>query len=292
MLGQVAVASFLVDTTGSEAAAMSKPAPDRIEQRGRAAIHRLVAGTAIATLLLLPPELAAQVHPDSGRIVGRLLDGLTLTPVVAAEVTLITSLIEAPVRTLTDDEGLFLFASVRPGWCRLEFEYLGYGNQWTTVDVPLGGTIDVEVHLTPEPVRLEPLRVQVELRSERLERIGFYTRKRFGSGHVFGPAELDDWRGSLTSNLEMVPGLQRSVDGTIRMLFPGAYGLGMCVPIVFVNGWPDPAVVSYLDIYDPRGLEAVEVYRAPWEIPGKYRIRMYPSRPSCGVILLWLRDRG
>jgi hypothetical protein len=255
-------------------------------------IPRLLTCTAIVSTLLLPLELTAQVHPDSGQIVGRLLDGLTLTPVVAAEVRLITTLIEVPARRVTDEEGRFLFSGVRPGWCRLEIQHLGYGNQWTTVDVPRGGTIDVEVHVAPEPVRLEPLRVEVHLRSERLERIGFYRRKQFGSGHVFGPAELDGWRGSLTSNLEMVPGLQRSVDGTIRMLFPGAYGLGMCVPTVFVNNWPDPVVVKHLDMYDPRGLEAVEVYRAPWEVPGKYRIRLYPSRLSCGVILLWVGGEG
>ncbi len=274
---------------------MSIRAPDRIEQRGRTVIHRLLASTAIATLLLLPPELAAQVHPDSGQIVGRLLDGLTLTPVVAAEVRLITSLIETPARSVTDEDGHFLFSSVRPGSCRLEIEHLGYGTQWTTFDVPRGGTIDVEVHVAPEPVLLEPLKVEVYPRSLRLEREGFYGRKELGFGHVFSRAELDDWRGSLSQNLQMVPGVYRypgDPDAFVRMLFPGSYGLSMCAPAVFVNGWRDPSAISYLDAYHPSQLEGVEVYRAWWEVPGKYRIRLYPSRLECGVILLWLREGG
>jgi hypothetical protein len=273
---------------------MSKTAPDRIAQNRRALIRRTLRAAAILSLPLFPPELAAQVHPDSGRIVGRLRDGLTLTPVVAAEVTLITSLIAVPVRSLTDEEGRFLFSSVRPGSCRLEIEHLGYGTQWTTFDVPRGGTIDVEVRVAPQPVRLEPLLVEVYPRSPRLEREGFYSRKKLGFGHVFSRAELDDWRGSLSQNLQMVPGVYRYPGDTaavVRMLaHPGPYGVSRCAPTVFVNGWRDPSVISVLDVYHPSQLEGVEVYRAWWEVPGKYRIRLYPSRLSCGVILLWLRD--
>ncbi|MGD2216736.1 MAG: carboxypeptidase regulatory-like domain-containing protein [Gemmatimonadales bacterium] len=279
---------------------MSIPAPDRIEIKhwGRAVIPRFLAGTAILSRLLFAPELAAQVHPDSGQIVGRLLDGLTLAPVVAAEVTLITSPIEAPVeapaRSITDEEGRFLFFSVRPGSCRLEIEHLGYGTQWTTIDVARGRTIDVEVHVAPEPVLLEPLKVEVYPRSRRLEHEGFYTRKELGSGHVFTRAELDDWRGSLSQNLQMVPGVYRypGDSALVQMLFPGHYGLSMCAPTVFVNGWQDPSAIGFLDAYDPSQLEGVEVYRAWWEVPGKYRIRLYPSRLECGVILLWLREGG
>ncbi|MGD2154546.1 MAG: carboxypeptidase regulatory-like domain-containing protein [Gemmatimonadales bacterium] len=266
-----------------------------IERWGRAAIPRLLRGAPIVLVLLLPTELTAQVHPDSGRIVGRLLDGVTLTPVVAAEVTLSCSLIDVPARNVTDEDGEFVFSSVRPGWCKLEIEHLGYGSQWTTVDVPRGGTIDVDVHIAPEPVRLEPLRVEVYPRSRRLEREGFYSRKELGSGHVFTRAELDDWRGSLSQNLQMVPGVYRypgDPDALVRMLFPGHYGLSMCAPTVFVNGWQDPSAISFLDAYDPSQLEGVEVYRAWWEVPGKYRIRLYPSRLECGVILLWLREGG
>lgn len=259
---------------------------------------RLVRGTVVVSVLLLPPELTAQVHPDSGRIVGRLLDGLTLTPVVAAEVRLITSLNDVPVRNLTDDEGRFLFSSLRPGSCRLEIEHLGYGIQSTTVEVPPGATVDVEVHVAPEPVRLEPLEVVVHTRSRWLEREGFYRRKELGFRNtIFGPLELDDWRGSLTSNLvERIPGLRHhcvagdTIDATILMLFPGPYRLGMCVPTVFVNGWPDPVLVENLDVYQARELEGVEVYRLPLEVPGKYRVRIYPTRLTCGVILLWVRD--
>jgi hypothetical protein len=254
-------------------------------------IPRLLRGTPIVLVLFLPPELTAQVHPDSGRIVGRLLDGLTLTPVVAAEVRLTTTLIDTPARNITDEEGRFLFASVRPGSCRLEIEHLGYGVQWTTVDVPRGGTIDVEVHMAPEPVLLEPLEVVVHARSRLLEREGFYRRKELGFGYVFTRAELDDWRGSLSQNLQMVPGVYGypGDSALVRMLFPGHYGLGMCAPTVFVNGWRDPSAISFLDVYHPSTLEGVEVYRAPWEVPGKYRVRMYPSRLACGVILLWVR---
>jgi hypothetical protein len=254
---------------------------------------KLILGcTAIVSVVLLPAELRAQAHPDSGRVVGRLLDGLTLTPVVAAEVRLTTSLLEAPVRNLTDEEGRFLFSSVRPGSCRLEIEHLGYGIQWTTVDVPQGRTIDVEVHVAPEPVLLEPLQVVVHTRSRRLERTGFYRRKESGFGHVFGPAELDDWRGSLSANLQRVPGVYHHPgdDAVIRMLFPGHYGLRMCAPYVFVNGWPDPVVISHLDTFHPSALEGVEVYRTLWEVPGKYRVRISPTRLTCGVILLWVRE--
>ncbi len=278
---------------------MSVPGPGWMVRWGGAVIPRLLRGTVILLALLLPAELTAQVHPDSGRIVGRLLDGLTLTPVIAAEVRLITSLNDVPVRNLTDDEGRFLFSSLRPGSCRLEIEHLGYGIQSTTVEVPRGGTIDVEVRVAPEPVRLEPLEVVVHTRSRWLEREGFYRRKEFGFGHVFGPLELDDWRGSLTSNLEeRIPGLRHhyvaddTIDATILMLFPGPYKLKekICVPTVFVNGWPDPVIVQNLDVYHASALEGVEVYRTALEVPGKYRVRLYPTRLDCGVILLWVRD--
>jgi hypothetical protein len=146
-------------------------------------------------------------------------------------------------------------------------------------------------------VLLEPLKVVVRARLRSLEREGFYRRLEFGFGHLFGPADLDDWRGSLTSNLvERIPGLQHYADGTIRMLFPlnapalSTVGLTWCVPTVFVNGLPDPVVVGHLNTYHPSALEGVEVYRTLLEVPGKYRVRMYPSRLKCGVILLWVRD--
>jgi hypothetical protein len=257
-------------------------------------VVRLLGGTALVSLLLVPPELAAQVPSDSGRIVGHLVDAVTLAPVAAAEVKLVTSLIETPVRDVTDDEGRFVFPSVRPGSCKLEIEQLAYGTQWTTVDVPRGETIDVEVQVAPQPVLLEPLKVEVYPRSLRLEREGFYRRRDTGFGYVFGPAELGHWRGSLTQNLQMVPGVYRSIGDVpkIKMLFPGAYKLSWCVPTIFVNGWPDPVAIESLDAYQPSMLEGVEVYRTWWDIPGKYKILLYPSRLDCGVVLLWLRGEG
>jgi TPR repeat protein len=231
-------------------------------------------------LVLLEPALVSDPGAR-GRIVGRVTDerGLGLANVD------ITILNRVAGGTLSNQRGRFLLEGVAPGLAEVRFERLGYEPRTQLIVVQPGRTLDVLVAMSTEPIPLDPIQV-VAVRSDYLERSGFYERSLRTWGAQFGPAEIE----SLLP--EQLSDLVRRVNGIV---LEGGRGVGAPVRVmsfrrencqldIYVDG------VRRLSDYNlneipPQQVEAVEVYQG-LDVPIEFQ---RVSQTGCGVVLIWTK---
>jgi hypothetical protein len=224
----------------------------------------------------------AAVLPDSlrGTIVGRVRDAGSGRAVSGADVLLART----GDRAVTDGLGRFTFRGAPAGRQTLEVRMLSYATRADTVDLPRGRSMEVEMLLGRDPVKLEPIQVQV--RSDWLERSGFYMRRDDPGtfGHFVERNEIE--RRAVTD----LPDLLRSVPSIlVEYRGPGRKVVRMkrvttltglpCEPLLYVDG------IRMRDAFNdipPQIIEAVEVYDAA-NAPLEY------GRTACGIILVWTR---
>lgn len=252
-------------------------------------MHRRAAFVAIVLALLGAGTVRAQgdrapAAPGAGRIVGRVLDRGTSKPV--PDVTVRVVGLELP-QQVTNADGWFELAAVPRGIQEIEIQHIAYGSKRQLVNVPAGRTVELEVLLSPQPLALEPIEVEVALRNRSLEQEGFYTRREAGWGHYFTYKDLE--RSELRHVLRRVPGLElRSPGGRPFDRIPVMRVSGReCVPNLFIDGTRIRFLGSGINEWISReNIEAIEVYRGittPGEFIG------FEHRP-CGAIVIWTRS--
>lgn len=215
------------------------------------------------------------------RIQGEVIDHETREPLRTAAV----SLGSGPGGTLgvgtrvTNEEGRFLFRSVPPGSYRLSVTLLGYERLVDTLQVTAGADLEMTLPLSVDPVRLEPIVVDVERRSRDLR--GFEERS-MNRPQIFTITreEMDVQRPRfLTDVLASVPG------GRIG---PAPYGgktillRGDCLPSVFIDRVRMPNTEGIDLLVSPNNVEAIEVFHA-FDLPVEFGVN------PCGGILIWTR---
>ena len=231
-------------------------------------------------LLLLVREPSASADAP-GRIAGRVAE---VGGAALGEVDVVVEDRDG-ARVVTGRSGRFLLDGIAPGLVRLRFERLGYASRGVELVVRPGRTTDVEVTLATRPIELDP--IEVTVRSDFLERAGFYRRARRGMGGVqFDRTDIEDLRPLLISDLmRRVPGVQmRYENGQARAVARRRYDRGTCTLSVRVDGadtW-----TSDLDWLPPDNVEAVEVYYG-LSMPIEYTSRF----GACGVVMIWTRRR-
>ena len=113
---------------------------------------------------------------DGAGVQGTLIDRTSGLGIAGAVVGIAGTAAEA----LTDSVGRFGPLSAAAGTTVLTVRRLGFGEQRATVSLEDGRLTVVTVEIDRDPVPLEPIEVTVEgTRSPRLERVGFYERKRW-----------------------------------------------------------------------------------------------------------------
>ena len=165
-----------------------------------------------------------------------------------------------------------------------------YEPRTSSVVVHPGRTLEVAAQMSTEPIPLEPIQV-VTVRSEYLERTGFYDRGVRHWGTQLGPEELENLVFERPSDLvNQIPGIAlqntRSVGRKPDIVSRQRYGAteAGCALDIYLDG---QRIVDFnVDDIPPNQLEAVEVFQG-LDVPIQFRRQS--SQTGCGVFLMWTR---
>ncbi len=224
-----------------------------------------------------------------GEVLGRVLDASDQVPVEAATV----SVPGLEVRAVTADDGRFELPPLPPGRYEVRVEHVGHGRHTDSIRVQSARTVRLRMRITRDPVRVAPLEVEVrEVRSMRLEQVGFYDRKQRGHGTYITRQQIEEWNTShLSEAFRRIQGfspggppIRRSVQGNRDPR--ASTRSGPCRTQYFVNGEAQP-LPNGIDTFLPADIAAVEVYRGAAQLPAEFNRRS----ASCGAVVLWLRVR-
>jgi hypothetical protein len=245
----------------------------------------------LALLLLLASNSSAQT------VRGRVLDGDSLTTLAATAVRLIDASGDEVAFTVSDDSGRFVLQAPQAGHWTLRAERLGYA----TADLgPLvlesGRFTDLQIRLRVDAVRLDALIVATERTIAALDRVGFYDRLRAGRGRFVQRQQMDLRPGAATAVdfMQGIPGVRLLPlpNGDYAVVLSGGVAFSasaaLCRPRVWLDGilvHTDPREDFDWRSVHASGLEAIEVYSRPSQIPAQYG----GASSSCGVVLLWTR---
>lgn len=242
------------------------------------------------------------------RIVGRLLDESDGRPIESATVRLVGP----GVRTATSDRGRFSFDSLAAGAYTLRIHHVRYGERETGVEVPEDRTVDIEIRLPPEAVKVEPVEVTVEagVRRPALQEAGYYERRRWaeklGYGHFLEAEDIENRGSDVSHVLGSLPQLTASgwtnvgrqrVSGLVYFPRYMSGPFGSCLPAIYLDGHKvvgSSGPGSHVDALGPRGINSlvtpadvagIEVYESPAATAGGFQ----GSDSRCGVVAIWTR---
>ncbi len=252
-----------------------------------------------SSLGLAPGFLGAQV-----RIVGRVVDDLTESPLAEARVTLLDRDGAVLGRTVTPDDGTFEFQVRNAKAVRLRVERMGYQpNTSPLLYFDVRKFFQVEMRLDPEAILLAPLEVIAwSPRPENALHEGFRRRVQQGLGIYITREQIMARKPLLISDmLREVPGLEvvASGYGTRPMVrFARATGK-LCTAQIWVDGflinrgrmtpagWVAPDI-RIDDLVVPAAVEGIELYAGLATVPPEF---LNPDA-ECGVIAIWTRRGG
>jgi hypothetical protein len=236
-------------------------------------------------------EAAAQ------RVDGQLRDAESSAPIAGATLLLLDDAGQTVHSAVSSSRGLFTLRAPRPGFYRIRASRLGYREATSaSLDLVASGILALELHLSSDAVRLDPLTVTGIPHYERLEENGFYERRE-----QFGPDGLREAVFLEQHDIERLnPFSVNDIFNHVRGVRTDRGRLQMrggCTPAIVVDGFTSrtgssrlsrqsimPAQLSRREIATPRSLVGVEVYYGT-AIPARYLI----DSGGCGVIMYWTR---
>lgn len=198
-------------------------------------------------------------------------------------------LANTPLATVTSADGKFSFAHVPIGDYIIRTDHISYAVAILPLSVR-AHDLDAAIRLLPAAVALEP--IVVTSFSVRLEQVGFYERKKRGTGTFLDRKQIDAMNTQRSSDLlRNVPSM-RLVPQVTRRNAPHntTTGRGNCRFKFIVDGsrtLPD----FEMDMVAPYAIEGVEVYKGLSEVPAQFRAISETGAGTCGVIAIWTRDR-
>ncbi|MGD8278032.1 MAG: carboxypeptidase regulatory-like domain-containing protein [Gemmatimonadota bacterium] len=241
-------------------------------ERDEASNIRLEDGRARVALSLRSPHVV---------VTGHVRENASGRPVTGAAVR-----IGPEPEQLTDSAGAFRLDRLPPGMYDLAVERIGYATVLDSMAIEFGTTVDLTVRLAPEAVPLDPIRVEV--RSLVLERTGFYGRQERRAGTFITRDDIERRVPTQSSDLlRRVAGLRllRGRTGT-----PIAVSRGNCPYRFIIDGVRVNPGFS-IDEMPPHWFEGIEVYNGPSQTPIEFSAGPGEPNASCGVIVIWTRNR-
>ncbi|HEX2206297.1 MAG TPA: carboxypeptidase-like regulatory domain-containing protein [Longimicrobium sp.] len=231
------------------------------------------------------------------RVDGRIVDAETTVPVAGATLQLVDEQGRTVHRTVSNGRGYFTLQARAPGLYRIRASRVGY-RDGTSGPIDLVSTREREVDLllSSDAVRLEPLTVTGVPQSARLAAEGFYERREH-----FGPDGLKEAHFLEQRDIERLNPFHindifnhlpfvRTDRGRVQMRRG-------CSPAIVINGFVArtgssrtgrqsilPAQLDRNEVASVRSLAGVEVYYG-LAIPARYML----DAGGCGVILYWTK---
>jgi hypothetical protein len=240
---------------------------------------------------------AFSVHPESGQsqvVTGRLLERGTGTPVTSGMVMLLDTAFTVQTSAISNQTGAFRLEAPSPGSYYVLTEALGYQPIIDGIlDLGPGGSINIELIVSPRPLELDSMIVAVErvMIFQHLERNGFNERRGSGFGQFITPEEIQArnpaYFGELFRN---TPGISitggGSLSGTQIQFRNASIRGGVCSPPVYVDGAQVNTDFGGLEeVVDIRQIAAVEVYTRASDVP----LEWGGTLAGCGIVLIWTR---
>jgi hypothetical protein len=228
-------------------------------------------------LIISPTAVMAQtgirgvVRDSGGGVVGNA--HVILSGVLAAQVT-------------TDSTGEFHFAAVPVGNGHLEVRRLGYRPTSTSVSVPRGTELHLDLEMVPIPEQLTPVQVTGRAQPYDSRLAGYNERKSKHIGYIVSRDKLDRMSSArFVDALREMPGLSlRSMrGGGVTISLRGA----RCSPTFYMDGFPATSGAMDLDMIDLSGVEGIEVYSGMSSTPPEF-LTVHGTE-NCGVIAVWSR---
>lgn len=256
--------------------------PDDLAAEARVAMGPDTSGTIpvripmaeFAVIALGLPEPATDSRRGSAVVRGRVTDAAG-RPLPGAHVEVGTT------GSVSDTSGQFVIRGLAAGSQTLTVRRLGYEMREYALVLRSGEEIDVEVVMPDYVPLLEEVVVRVR-RDAALERVGFATRERAGSGFYVRPEEIDRRHVSRMSDyLTGAPMLMVSGSGSNRRVTGRRRGSGTGCVAYAIDGRPTTGPAD--EIVNPQEIGAIEVY------PRGLAPAFFLGINTCEVVLIWTR---
>jgi hypothetical protein len=220
-----------------------------------------------------------ELDAPRSRVGGRVVEAGTSRGIAHAELRVEGS----PVQAVSGSDGSFQLPDLPAGDYRLSTSHLGFGTRTDSVRVEYGAIMIYTVSLDPAAIPLPP--VTVDVRVIALEQNGFYERQERGPGTFLTRSNWDS-RGILVPSdiLRNLPGVRVSAGRFGNVV----YDRSSCAFRYFIDG-ARVGPTFQIDDIPAEWIEALEVYRGPAQVPGRFTMPTSTARANCGVIVIWTK---
>jgi TonB family protein len=232
-----------------------------------------------AALLIVSAAVRAQ---SAGNISGTVTDTAGL-PLLGVEITVEGS----PVRTFSDEHGVFHLGGVPYGVRMLSARRLGFAPAQTSIEVSTPTDATATIRMKPVAETLPPVVVHPGRMNYTGRLAGYYERlEKKTSGYFITREQIDH------ENPRMLGQLLQRVPGVVAFRGRGGItGIRLrgrnCWPLVWIDGTPMPSGEVDMDSFSPSTIHGIELYLGSTTAPARYTYTRDVS--SCGTILIWSR---
>lgn len=252
-------------------------------------MHLQRSWSALALILALVTLTVPAAAQDRGRVTGQVTDAATLQALNGAQVVIEGT----TIGTLTNADGRFLILNAPAGQQQVRVVMLGFAQQTQTVDVPAGGTVNVDFALSTSAIRLSGLTVStITGKQQRARELGTNVARITVSTDVVAAAvtSISDILSGRTEGL-----ILQDVNGTTgssqKIRIRGANSLSLSnEPLVYIDGvlmttgmggngvgGQEP---SRLNDLNPSDIESIEILKGP------AASALYGTAAANGVLLI------
>lgn len=246
-----------------------------------------------SALLVVGASLLAPAPAPAQTVRGRVVEAVTETAVPGATVRLLDGQGRSVASGMAGSEGAFVLVAPGAADYTVTVEHLAYAPFSLgpfALDDEEGS--ELLLRLTIRVIPLTPVSVEVDANVRKLERAGFYERRRLGIGTFLEREQIEAGRARTAGELlRRVSGLRLIVQGYFTDVQTRGGG---CRPGIYIDGalvsGPRRTVTSFnLEDLPAPDLEAVEVYPGAAGVPPQYN---GAGMSGCGLILFWTRKPG